>query len=92
MSSISMRLGTPATWMWQMKSKLSRRFRVDVAVGNLHVIDVVHDLHARRIHLPADIQAPVEAVEDLVGALIRGDLGVGDLHAERDASSAPRSP
>jgi hypothetical protein len=49
------------------------------------VVDVEHDLHARRVDALDDVETPGEVIEDLVGPLVLGHLGVRDLHAERDA-------
>src|SRR6185369_8741737 len=35
----------------------------DIAVHDLHVIDVVDDLHARRADLLADLPTPIEVIE-----------------------------
>ena len=54
----------------------------DVSVCNLNVIDVIHDFHSWRIHAAANVETPVDVIEDLVGALVRSDFGVRDFHAK----------
>src|SRR6185436_13658575 len=56
----------------------------DVSIHYLNVVDVVKDLHARRIHPLAHSETPGKMVEDLIGALVVGNLGVRDFHAKRD--------
>lgn len=49
------------------------------------MVDVVNDLYSRRIDSFADLEAPGNAIEDLVGSLVGYDFGIGNLHTERYA-------
>jgi hypothetical protein len=57
----------------------------DVAIRDLSVVNVEQNFYARRIDSLTHIQTPRHMIEDLVGALVRGDLRIRNFHADVDA-------
>ena len=46
----------------------------DVTVGDLYMIDIVNDSDVGRSGAPANVKAPVNVVENLVGSVVCFDL------------------
>src|SRR4029078_1976578 len=49
----------------------------DIAIHDLHMVDVVQYFDARRANGAAHIEAPVDIVEDLVGTIVGSYFGIG---------------
>jgi hypothetical protein len=73
-------------WKWPIHGKLLD-VAADVAIHDLHVVDVEEQFHAGRVDALANVDAPGDVVADLIEPAegIRREAAVHDLHADGHA-------